>query len=146
MKYKKYGMQTAIGLALAFAVMWERGLADSGSIEDRVLAVCDGFSTTALLYLSIGILLWVSTTDFFDIFSYALQKGAHAILPMVFQEDLGKYYDYKIRKKEKREKSSGKSSEKDSGNASEKSTLFVGLFFLLISILLTAVWYMLTES
>ena len=51
--------------------------AEGVSAADRILAIGNGFSVIALLYISFGLLVWISTTGVLDIFSFALQKGAH---------------------------------------------------------------------
>lgn len=131
MKHKKILIQIAVGAVLAFLIMWGRGLFSAETAADRVLVVCDGCTVTAFLYLGMGALLWVSDTGFFDIFAYAVQKGAHALIPGRIHDNLPAYYDYKMQKQEKRKQRVG------------RSTLFTGLLFLIISILLTAVWYLL---
>ena len=133
MKYIRYWVQALIGLLLSVAVMASRGLFAEGSAADRVMIVCDGFTVTALLFLSVGALALIATTGFFDIFSYAVRKGAHALLPGLVHDSLGGYYEYRLEKEDTRKK-------RDRG---EKSTFLVGAGFLLVSILLTAVWYQL---
>ena len=81
MKKAKYAASLISGLLLAFAVMWLRGLFSAESAADTVMAVSDGFAVAGLLFFGIGSLMWVSTTGFFDIFAFALRKGAHAIIP-----------------------------------------------------------------
>lgn len=129
MKYIKYIVQTVFGLALSLGVMFYRGIAEAQSGAERVMIICDGFTVTALLFLSVGILLWTAGTGFFDIFGYAIRKGAHALLPGLVHDDLSGYYEYKTEKKAER---------KQKG---ENSTLIIGVAFLLISMILTAVWY-----
>lgn len=133
MKYIRYWVQALIGLLLSIAVMAARGLFAGGNAADRVMIVCDGFTVTALLFLSVGALAWIATTGFFDIFSYAVRKGAHAILPGLVHNSLGGYYEYRLEKEEARKK----------GNRGEKSTFLVGVGFLLVSIILTVIWYQL---
>lgn len=131
MKYIKYVVQIVIGLVLSFVIMFSRGLLSANNMKDTVLIVCDGFTIIAFLYIGIGSLLWLSTTGIFDIFGYAFRKGAHAILPGRFFEQTGSYYDYKITKQEKHIK------------YTEWSALIVGAGFLLITIILTIIWYQL---
>lgn len=127
---KKYVVQIVIALVLSVIFMDFRGAFDSeAEAAERLMGVCDGFSMTAMLYVCFGCLLWVSTTGFFDIFSYALRKGAHAIIPGMGFDNLGSYYDYKQDKAAQR------------NTKPEYSTLFIGLGFLALSALLVVVWY-----
>lgn len=129
MKGKKYIIQSLIALAFAVTLMWCCGVLETETVADRVKAVCDGFSVAALLYISMGAILWVSTTGFFDIFSYAFKKGAHAIIPVTFQDMPRGYYEYKMEK---------------NANRKERThwfTLVLGGIMLVISLILTAVWY-----
>lgn len=133
MKHKKHWIQLLIGLAIAFLLMWQRGLFSAQTVADRFLIVCDGMTIVAFLYLGIGSLIWVSTTGWFDIFGYAFKKCAHAFIPGLVHENVGKYYDYKMKKCEERKP------------FSERSTLIIGTVFLVCSIIFTVVWYMLAE-
>ncbi len=133
MKLVKYMVLIIVGAVLAFIIMCYRGLLSAIDLADTVLIICDGFTVTAFLYLSIGSLIWFSTTGFFDIFGYAFQKGAHAIIPGLFKDRLGGYYEYKLDKQNKRK------SNKD------RSALITGAGFLLIVIILTVIWYQLVE-
>lgn len=129
MKHKKNLIYPTLGILAALAVMWGRGLGQAQSAADRVLIMCDGFAVSALACLSIGLLAWASDTDFFDIFTYAFRKGAHAIVPMLFKEDAGNYYAYKLAKTKKRPPSP------------HKALLCTGLLLLAVSAALTVLWY-----
>ena len=129
-KRKKYVVQIVIALLLSLIFMDFRGAFDSEADgAKRLMGMCDGFSMTAMLYVCFGCLLWVSTTGFFDIFSYAFRKGAHAIIPGMGFDKLGSYYDYKQDKIAQR------------NTKPEYSTLFIGLGFLALSAVLVGVWY-----
>ena len=128
-KYKSYMIQTVAGLILSGLVMYWQGVFTCDNTADVIRGVCDGFTITALLYVAVGMLLWISTTGFFDIFGFAFRKGLHHILPVLIREDPGGYYEYKTDQEEKRQVKP------------QRATLLVGLFFLAISIVLTLVWY-----
>lgn len=127
----KYLVQTVIALILSLIIMNLRGAFDSElAAADRFKGVCDGFSVTAMLYISFGILMWISATGFFDIFGYAFRKGAHAIIPGMGLDSSNKsYYDYKQDKMDKR------------NTKPMYSTLIIGVLFLIISAILVARWY-----
>lgn len=125
-------IQITIGLLIAIGVMTSQGAFAQGITQaDRILAIGNGFSVTALLYLSFGMLVWISTTGVLDIFSFALQKGAHFFLPFATKNANDKFYEFKVEKEAKRKKN---------GNG-QYMTLLVGLGFLLIAIALTVAWY-----
>lgn len=128
-KYKSYVIQTVAGLTLSVLVMFWQDVFARENTADVIRGVCDGFTVTALLYVAMGMLLWVSTTGFFDIFGFAFRKGVHHILPIFIREDPGGFYEYKLDREEKRQVKP------------QRSTLLVGLFFLAVSIVLTFVWY-----
>ena len=130
MKYKKYGIQLLIGLLLAFMLMWYRGIFDARTVSDGLLIVCDSVTILAFLYLGIGSLLWVSSTGYFAIFGYAFKRCVHAFIPGADNTDTENYYEYKTRKNTGRK------------SFSEQITLIIGLFFLVCSLILTAVWYL----
>lgn len=126
---KKWIIQLAAALFLAFVLMWVCGLGSAENTADKIRAVCDGFTVSAFLHIGMGVLFWASSTGFFDIFSYALRKGAHAIIPGFFKDTVGGYYEYKI----------------DKGNGRKQHshwrTLVVGLCLLVVGFILTALWY-----
>ncbi len=128
-KYKSYVIQFVAGLTLSVLVMFWQGVFSRGNTADVIRGVCDGFTVTALLYVSMGMLLWASTTGFFDIFGFAVRKGLHNIIPVFVKEDPGGYYEYKVDKEEKRQ------------TKPRRSTMLIGLVFLAVSIALTFVWY-----
>lgn len=132
-KYKSYVIQTVAGLTLSVLIMFEQDVFSHENTADVIRGVCDGFTVTALLYAAFGMLFWISTTGFFDIFGFAFRKGLHHILPVVMREDPGGYYEYKTDREDKRQVKP------------RRSTLLVGLFFLAVSIALTFVWYSVVE-
>ncbi len=129
MNKKKVIVQVVFGLVLAFAAMVIRGLFADNSLADKIMAIGDGFTVAAVLYLGFGALMWVSSTGFFDIFGYAVKKAAHAIVPGMVEDDAGRYYEYKIKHEEKRK------------GFSENLTLKLGVVFLICSAIFLFVWY-----
>lgn len=125
-------IQIVIGLLISFGVMTSQGaFVDGISQADRILAIGNGFSITALLYLSFGMIAWVSTTGVLDIFSFAIQRGAHFLVPFAAKKANDKFYEFKV-EREARRKKKGKP---------QYMTLLVGVGFLVIAIVLTVAWY-----
>ncbi|MBQ2901979.1 MAG: DUF3899 domain-containing protein [Agathobacter sp.] len=129
MKNMKYYVQAGVGLLLAFVIMVYRGLFSKPELSDKVMAIGDGFTVVAVLYLGFGAIMWVSTMGFFDIFAYAAKKAAHAIVPGVIQDDVGRYYEYKVEKETKRK------------GFLENFTLKLGAIFLVLSVVFLIIWY-----
>lgn len=125
---KKYLIQLIVGIVIAIGIAYYRMSQMVEGVSGIMMAASDGFAVVGFLYFGFGGLLLVSTTGFFDIFGYALKKGAHAFIPN-FGAELGNYYDYKMERREAR------------GQGAEKSTLILGVIFLLISALFTMIWY-----
>ena len=133
MKKAKVLIQLVVGLLIAFFIMWYQGGFVATKTSDIVLAVGDGFTVAAVLYLGMGALMWISTTGFFDIFGYAFKRAARVFIPNFFVDAEGNFYEYKMEKVEKRK------------GFSQYSALIIGAVFLVISIILTVVWYMIAE-
>ena len=144
MKYMKYLVQGAVGLVLSLVVMISRGAFASGdtvTAADRVMAISDGFTVTALLFICFGALIWISTTGFFDIFSYAFKKAAHAFVPGAYADETANYYTYVTGQKNKRKSRKERKEEMGMEETSEKSTLFIGLIFLVLCLIFWGLWY-----
>lgn len=131
MKHKKYGIQLLSAVLISFLFMLMRGLFEAETPADKVLIICDGFTVTAFGFLGIGALIWVSTTGWFDIFGFAVQRAAHVFIPGRIHDKVGSYYDYKMKKAADRKP------------FSERSTLIIGFVLLAVSIVLTILWYQL---
>lgn len=70
-------------------------------------AMSDGFFVTGFLNFGLGALIWISTTGFFDIFGYSAKSILNFFLPRSWMERMGMtpkgdFYEYKVKKKEKR--------------------------------------------
>lgn len=142
MKYKKYLVQAVVALALSVAVMVSRGAFAAGvTAADRVMAISDGFTVTALLFICLGGLIWVSTTGFFDIFSYAFKKAARVFVPGAYTDETANYYTYVTGQKDKRKSKKERREEAGLDEVSEKSTLIIGLIFLVLSLIFWGLWY-----
>ncbi len=129
MKHKKMLAAFLAGFILSFLLMWQRGVFQASLPADRVRIVADGFTLVSFLYLGMGALMWVSTTGVFDIFGYAFKKAAHALIPGKDPQKVGKYYEYRLEKKEGQKKFQG-------GPA-----LAVGAVLLALALVSTMIWY-----
>ena len=117
-----------VGLVIAVPVAFAQGfsLGQASYLSARYLS--DGFFVAGMLLGGIGALVWISSTGFFDIFSY----GFHSILVLFSSlknpKDHEKYYDYKTMREEKRGQPS-------------YFLLIVGVFFLLLAIICLVLYY-----
>lgn len=137
MKLKGYAIRIGVAAFLSAAlVVYQMGELPENA-AGRVRVFSDAFFIVGMLYSCIGALIWVSTTGFFDIFSYAFRKGAHALIPGRITDTVGGFYEYKLEKQEKRK---GKNSQ-SGGRSGKASTLLVGMLLLAASAVLAAVWY-----
>ena len=99
----KYGIPALIGAAITLTVAMGQGLGGVGSAWS-LRALSDGCFVTTVLMGGMGALVWVSTTGFFDIFTYAGKSLLVLFSPMKQPEKLKKFYEYKADKDEKRKK------------------------------------------
>ena len=118
-KLLKFGVPFLLGAAIALAVAWGQGLGGLGSAWS-LRALSDGCFVTTILMGGMGVMMWVSTTGFFDIFSYAGKSLLVLFSPLTQPEKLKKFYEYKADKDEKRKKA-------------DYTLLIVGAAFLLLS-------------
>lgn len=115
----KYGIPALIGAAITLTVAMGQGLGGVGSAWS-LRALSDGCFVTTVLMGGMGALVWVSTTGFFDIFTYAGKSLLVLFSPMKQPEKLKKFYEYKADKDEKRKKA-------------DFTLLIVGAAYLLLS-------------
>lgn len=115
----KYGIPALIGAAITLTVAMGQGLGGVGSAWS-LRALSDGCFVTTVLMGGLGVLVWVSTTGFFDIFTYAGKSLLVLFSPMKQPEKLKKFYEYKADKDEKRKKA-------------DFTLLIVGAAYLLLS-------------
>lgn len=118
-KLLKFGVPFLIGAVIALAVAWGQGLGGTGSAWS-LRALSDGCFVTTILMGGMGVMMWVSTTGFFDIFSYAGKSLLVLFSPLKQPEKLKKFYEYKADKDEKRKKA-------------DYTLLIVGAAYLLLS-------------
>jgi len=125
---KKYVIQLLVGLLLTAGIFFLRMPQMEAGTAGIIMAVSDGFAVTGLLYVGFGVLFYASGSGFFDFINYAFQRGASLIIPR-FDRGIENYYEYKVKKQEDRK------------NFSMKSTIILGLLFVVISAVFTVIWY-----
>ena len=101
-RIKKYGITFAVMVVITIGVIISRGYSFDSPAFERYRILADAFTIPAMLSILVGTLIWVSTTGFFDFVSYSITVGFRTHLPFSRQEKAERYYDYKVRKNQKR--------------------------------------------
>ena len=112
----------ALGLPFALLVASGRGLSSAG-LRARLAALSDGCFAAGLTETGFGLLILISSTGFFDIFSYAVRSVLVLFTPFRKPEDLPGYADYRAMWASQRRKPGA-------------ALLVTGLLFLAVSALL----------
>lgn len=123
-------VQLGIALLIAIPVAVGQGLSSAGAAYLNCRWLSDGFFVSAVLFTGLGGLFWVSTTGFFDIFSYAFKSLFVLFSPLKKAKEFPHYYDYKCEKDAKRE-----------GKPISHTVLVVGLICLAASLICLALYY-----
>ena len=126
-KLRNYGICVGVELLIAFLVIWSKGFfAHSAAVNMQILS--DAFFVSGLLMTLFAGLLFVSSEGALIGISYVLRNAVLFFIPLGRLKH-EKYGDYRARKLEKAKK------------RSISCVLITGLVFLLIGIILTAIWY-----
>ena len=126
-KLIKYAVCVGVEAVIAFLVIWSKGFfTDSAAVNLQILA--DAFFVAGILMTLIAGMLFVSGEGALIGIGFVLRNVVLAFIPMGrARHEL--YADYRARKlSEARERDNS-------------SILVTGLFFLIIGVILTAVWY-----
>lgn len=68
----------------------------------QVRCLSDAMFIPAVLWLGVGGMMWIASTGFFDIFSYAFKSLLVLFSPLKNPKDHEHFYEYKLAKEEKR--------------------------------------------
>ena len=133
--WKSVGIQTGAASALALVVAVAEGLDLKAAAWENMGYLCDGFFVSAVLFGGVGVLIWISSTGFFDFFSYAFKSLLNMFASQKTVDAFPGYYDYKCEKDAKRAE-----------QPSTMSTLIAGVIVLLLSVLCLAFYYVLMPA
>lgn len=128
-------VQLVIAAGIALAVAVKQGFALQRELFLNCRFLSDGFFVSTVIFLGFGLLLWVSATGFFDIFSYGFKSLLVLFSPLKKASEHQKYYEYKCEKDAKRE-----------GKPVAFTVLWVGLICLALSLLALFLYYQLTAA
>ena len=126
-KLIKYAVCVGIEAVIAFLVIWSKGFfTDSAAVNLQILA--DAFFVAGILMTLFAGMLFISGEGALIGIGFVLRNVVLAFIPMGrARHEL--YADYRARKlSEARERDNS-------------SILVTGLFFLIIGVILTAIWY-----
>ena len=126
-KLRNYGICVAVEVLIAFLVIWSKGFfTDSAAVNLQILA--DAFFVAGILMTLFAGMLFISGEGALIGIGFVLRNVVLAFIPMGrARHEL--YADYRARKlSEARERDNS-------------SILVTGLFFLIIGVILTAIWY-----
>lgn len=126
-KLIKYAVCVGVEAVIAFLVIWSKGFfTDSAAVNLQILA--DAFFVAGILMTLIAGMLFVSGEGALIGIGFVLRNVVLAFIPMGrARHEL--YADYRARKLGEAKKHNN------------SSILVTGLFFLIIGVILTAIWY-----
>ena len=130
-----YAVQLAVALMIAIPVAVGQGFAFGGDAALNCRWLSDGFFVSAVIFIGMGGLFWISATGFFDIFSYGFKSLFVLFSPLKKAREFPHYYEYKCEKDAKRE-----------GKPVTYSVLLTGVVLLVISLVCLALYYKLLPA
>ena len=127
-KWITYLLNGIVALVIGLSIALGRGLSASQSFSENCRDLSDGFFVAGGMMISVGLLTLISTTGFFDIFSYGVKTLVSHFIPRKDADENLKYYDYKMARAENRKKPL-------------RASLHVGLMCIALSLLFLAGYY-----
>lgn len=130
-KWIKRIILLVLDLSLAVGIAYSRYT--NPTIEGGIsvfYALADGFIIIGFLNFGFGALLRISSTGFFDIFGFSAKAILNFFIPRATWTNKEDYYEYKVRKAEKR---------KD--RPVSYDTLIIGIVMIVISIIFNILVY-----
>ena len=126
-KLIKYAVCVGVEMLIAFLVIWSKGFfTDSAAVNLQILA--DAFFVAGILMTLFAGMLFISSEGALIGIGFVLRNVVLAFIPMGrARHEL--YADYRARKL------------KEAKARNNSSILVTGLFFLIIGVILTAIWY-----
>lgn len=99
-----YAVCVVLALTIAVSVAVHQGFAMEKSAALNCRYLSDGLFAAGVMFTGLGLLTWISTTGFFDMFAFAVKRAAEMLLPWVRIKDRPNFYEYKMEKEAKRKK------------------------------------------
>lgn len=123
-------VQLAVALVIGGMIASSQGLSAQKAAYLNCRFLSDGLFVSGMIFTGMGLLLWISTTGFFDIFGYAMKSLLVLFTPLKKAADHPHYYEYKCEKDEKRK-----------GKPITHTVLAVGVLTLVLSLVCLALYY-----
>ena len=123
----KYTIAIILGGALSTIALSLNGFFDTDVAIIQYKLLADAFSAPGIIMMLLPVLFWISGEGLFDGLTYALASLGNMLTFRGYKKQ-EKYYDYKMRKAEKR-------------MSGYWFILFVGIGFMLISCVFLALFY-----
>jgi hypothetical protein len=124
----KCGITAIIGAVLSLGVMWGRGLFAATTVNEVFAYISDGFFVIGFIFAGIGLSMAIAQTGTFDMLGYAFKSLIYLFTPRTIDRSQGGFYEYKMRKKEKRQ-------------AVPLYILWVGIAYVVLALILLGVYY-----
>lgn len=125
---KKYLVAIILAGVAAFGIMSARGLFSLDNAPAVMACISDGLFVAGFLFAGIGALIWLSSTGTLDIISYGFKSLLVLFTPYKRRIGEGGFYEYKVKQREKRK-------------GVPFQILWVGLGYVLLSLLFTVIYY-----
>ena len=97
----KYIVTISIGGVIGAIALWARNFSSLTSLAEKYAALEAATTIPGVVLLMLGVLVLISKDGFFDMITYSVGKFAKSLVPFSHKTDES-YYDYKVRKSEKR--------------------------------------------
>lgn len=125
---KRYAISFGIAIAIVVAVLAIKGFFGDDA-KANVATLSDSTFTAGILFVCFYGMLFVSNEGGFLGIGFILGKVVRAFIPLARNADKETYAQYRERKL------------KNPKKKNDICVLFVGLFFILLSVVFTVVWY-----
>ncbi len=125
---KKYVIASVVALILAMLIMYWQGIFEAETTQQIMQAISDGFFIVGFMYFGFGLLFVAAHAGTLDIISYGFRSVIWLFTPFRKTRDEGGYYEYKMKKKEKRK-------------AVPYFLIWIGIALILISVVFLVLYY-----
>lgn len=127
-RWIRLSVMILVSAAIALMIAVSRGLSLKESVRFNACCLSDGFFVVGFLMAGMGALIWISTTGFFDMMSYAVRSFLVLFTPLKKPKEHPGYVEYK----EARDARRGKP---------RFGLLVVGVVYLVLSALCLGIYY-----
>ena len=120
-RWLPWAIDLGIGLVIFFAVAAYRKVFTATEEQVILHGLCDAFFVPGILLVSFGLLAVTARGGVLDMFSYGVHSLLMLFTPFRKPENHERYYEYKLRKAERRKKP-------------KPATVLVGLLFIALAV------------